>query len=106
MSAKCKAIVVSIKAWSEERRVGTRLRTGLETGGRDPVTDGALLVVVLLPLVVTHGLVVQGTDTPAADNSLAVFHFLGLFLRFLRVLVQADISLAVQRGFTEFEGLQ
>ena len=81
------------------------LRTSLEVGGAEPVTERTLLVVVLVPLLVTHGLVVQGTDA-AASHVPAVFSFLCLFLRLLRVLVQAESSLTVQSGPTEAEDLR
>ena len=84
--------------------MGAGLRTGLEAGGLESSTDCTLLVVVLVPLLVTHGLVVEGTDT-AADHLPAVFSFLGLFLRFLLVPVQADFSLTAQSGLTESEDL-
>ena len=90
---------------SEERWVGAGLRTGLEVGWKDPVTERTVLVVILDPLVVTHRLVVQRTHA-AADNFPAVFYFLCLFLRLLRVLVQAEISLTLQSGPTESEDLR
>ena len=93
-------------SFSEERRVGPGLRTGLKEAWLDPITDRALLVVVLVALLVTDGLVVKGADTPAED-SLAVFHFPRLLLRLLRVVVPAESPLAVQwhGGMAESEGL-
>ena len=67
------------------------------------MTEGTLPVVVLGPLVVTHWVVVERTH--AARHFLAVSYFLGLFLRLLRVLVQAEIFFTLQSGLTESEGL-
>ena len=80
---------------SEEWRVWACLRTGLEEGRVDTITDCALVVVVLVAQLVTDRVVVERADT-MANYFLAVFSFLGLFLRFLWVAVPAESPLAVQ----------
>ena len=72
--------------------MGPGLRTSLEIGRQNVVTDCTLLVVVLVPLLITHRIMVERTDT-AAGHFLAVFSSLGLLLRIPRVLVQTEFPL-------------
>ena len=69
--------VYQIPLLSEEWRVGYCLRTGLEEGRVDTITDCALVVVVLVAELVTDRVVVERADT-MANYFLAVFAFLSL----------------------------